>query len=217
MNSYANPDIDPANNGTLAGTLQFAFYKLMQSVNGMLPAQVVSVNAERTRVQVQLLIAVVTTEGVQVSRPQIASLPVFTIGGGGLFLSFPLNPGDLGWVLANDRDISLFLQTYNETAPNTGRVKDFADGVFIPDVMRNYTINSEDNASAVLSSIDGTVRIAIHPTGIKITSGAITIDADSTIDGTLHATGTITGDAGANLSGTIALTGLGTYPFVMTP
>lgn len=205
------PDIDPANNDTLAGTLRFAFYKLLQNVNGMLPAQVISVNQTRTRVTVQILIAVVSTTGAQISRPQIASVPVFTLGGGDLFLSFPLNPGDLGWICANDRDISLFLQTYNETAPNTGRVKNFADGVFIPDIMRNYTINSEDSASAVLSSRDGATRIAIHPTGVKITATTVTIA------GAEHVTGTITGDAGANLAGTIALTGLGTYPFVMTP
>jgi len=223
MISGNSPDVDPANNDTLAGVLQFAFSKMLQNVNGMLPAKIVSVSADRTRVSVQLLIAVVTTSGAQIARPQIANLPVFTLGGGNLFLSFPLNTGDLGWVLANDRDISLFLQNYNATAPNTGRIKNFADGVFLPDIMTGYTINSEDNASAVLSSKDGTTRIAIHPSGIKITAGTVTIAGNAEVTGTFKAdttsefVGIATFDAGSMMSGTIVLTGLGTFPFVITP
>lgn len=211
MNSGNNPDIDPANNESLAGTLQFAFYKFMQNMNGLLPAQVIKYDRTTNRVQIQLMIAVVTTQGAQVSRPQIASVPVLVLGGGDVFLSFNLQAGDLGWLAANDRDISLFLQSYTETAPNTGRIKNFADGVFIPDIMKGYTIDPSDASNAVLSTKDGTIRISIGASGVKITAPTVTID------GAEHVTGVITGDAGANLSGTIALTGLGTYPFVMTP
>ena len=85
MNSSTGnyPDIDPANNGSLAGVMQFAFYKLLQSTDGMLPATVIAYDRATNRVQVQLSIAVVTTTGAQISRPQIASLPVMLLGGGG--------------------------------------------------------------------------------------------------------------------------------------
>ena len=217
------PDIDPANNDTLAGVMQFAFTKLLQGANGVLPAQVISVSDDRTRVCVQIMIAVVTTSGAQITRPQIAEIPVFTMGGGNLFLSFPIAPGNLGWLVANDRDISLFLQTYKQTAPNTGRIKNFADAFFLPDIMTGYTINSEDSASAVLSSKDGSTRIAIHPSGIKITAGTVTIAGNAEVTGTFKAdttselVGVATFDAGSNMSGTIVLTGLGTYPFVISP
>ena len=229
MNSNASPDIDPANNESLAGTLRFAFSKFMQGIDGMLPAQVINVSEDRTRVQVQLLISVVSTSGQVVSRPQIASVPVLTLGGGGFFLSFPLVPGNLGWVIANDRDISLFLQSYEESAPNTGRVKNFADGLFIPDIMTGFTIQPMDANNAVLSNKEGTIKIAISSTGVIITAPTITLDGAVsapdgatitgavTINGTEHVTGTITGDAGANLSGTILLSGLGSYTFTMTP
>jgi Phage protein Gp138 N-terminal domain len=205
------PDIDPANNDTLAGSMRFAFFKLLQGVNGVLPAQVLTVSDDRTRVTVQPLIAVVSTTGAQIQRPRIENVPVATWGGGDLFLSFPLVPGNLGWIIANDRDISLFLQTYNATAPNTGRIKNFADAVFVPDIMTGYTINSDDVNNAVLSNKDGSIRISIGANGVQVTAPTVTIN------GAEHVTGTITGDTGANLSGTIALTGLGTFPFVMTP
>lgn len=197
MNSNNNPDIDPANNDTLAGTLQFAFYKLLQGVNGMLPAQVIAYDRTKNRVQVQLLIAVVGTDGSQISRPQIASIPVLLLGGGNFFLSFNLNPGDLGWVIANDRDISLFLQTYSEAAPNTGRIKNFSDGVFIPSVMTGYTIASEDSENVVLQNLDGTVKITLGTGMINISAPLVTIEGYNPVSitpsgGTLAVIGDIT-------------------------
>ncbi len=204
MNSSGNPpDIDPTNNDSLSGTLRFAFYKLMQNINGMLPAKVIRYDRTTNRVQVQLLIALVTTNGVQIPRPQIASLPVLILGGGGFMLSFNLNPGDLGWVIASDRDISLFLQNYEESAPNTGRIHNFADGLFIPDVMTGYTINSGDNANAVLQSVDGTVKISLGTGKITISAPLVEIDGYNPttitpaggifqIVGNIQATGSIT-------------------------
>lgn len=180
MNSSSignRPDIDPADTDTLAGAMQFAFYKLMQGIDGMLPARVVSVSDDRTRVCVEILIAVVTTNNAQISRPQIASLPIFTIGGGGFMLSFPLAPGDMGYVVANDRDISLFLQNYTATPPNTGRIKSFSDGVFIPQVMTGFTIaNPDDTNNAVLQSLDGTVKISLGTGKITITATDVVIN-----------------------------------------
>lgn len=182
MNSGNQPDINPANNKTLAGTLQFAFYKLMQGVNGMLPARVIAYDRKNNRVQVQLLIAMVTTSGAQVSRPQVASLPVLLLGGGGFFLSFNISEGDLGWVIANDRDISLFLQNYKEAAPNTGRVKNFSDGVFIPDIMTGYTIGTDDTNNAVLQNLDGTVKISFGPDKITVTAPTVSVIASTEAD-----------------------------------
>jgi len=194
------PDIDPANNGSLPGVLQFAFSKILQNVDGMLPAQVISYDRTANRVQVQLLIAVMTTGGAQITRPQIASIPVLLLGGGGFFLNFNLNAGDLGWVVANDRDISLFLQNYTNSAPNTNRVKSFADGVFVPDTMKGYTIASEDASNAVLQNLDGTVKITLGAGQITISAPVVNIDNfnSGTISfitpatGTLKVTGNIT-------------------------
>ncbi len=166
-----NPAIDPADNGTLLGTLRFFFNKMLQDVNGMLPARVIAYDRTINRVQVQPMIAVVTSDGSQVSRAQIASLPVLQLGGGGYMLNFNLVEGDLGWILANDRDISLFLQTYTETQPNTNRIKNFGDSLFIPNILvKEYNIDEEDAEHAVLQSTNGNVRIALWPDRVKITA-----------------------------------------------
>jgi hypothetical protein len=171
-----NPSsIDPANEDTLTGTFRHIFNKMMQDTNGMLPARVVAFNGDRNkpRVTVQPLVAILTTGGSQVSRAQIASIPVFQFGAGGFLLSFPVKVGDLGWIRANDRDISIFLQDYNESRPQTLRKNNFADAVFFPDMMRDYSIVDDD--SAVLQNADGTVKIALSDAALTITAPAVNI------------------------------------------
>jgi hypothetical protein len=207
--SNFNPSIDPANQDTLAGAIKFAFSKMMQQTDGMLPAQVINYDRTTNRVSVQLLIAVVTTGGTQVPRPQLASVPVLVAGGGGYFLSFPLKTGDLGWIIANDRDISLFLQSYTNEPPNTHRVKNFSDGVFIPDVMRNFTIGSGLSDDVVLSSLDGAVSIALGVGQVTITAPLTLINGNLTVTGIITGQGGIgvSGGAGINITGDFSMTG----------
>jgi hypothetical protein len=203
--SNNNPSLDPAYNGSLVGSITFAFQKLMQNINGMLPAQVISYDRDTNRAEVQILLTILTTDGSQVPRPKVASVPVIIMGGGGFVLSFPLKPGNLGWILANDRDISAFLQNYTQSPPNTNRIKNFSDGVFIPDVMTGTTFAGSDSDAFVLQSLDGLTKISISdteinivsPTQININSPAISIDMGLPtnvlqLNGSLNATGTIT-------------------------
>jgi hypothetical protein len=85
-------------------------------------------------------------------------------------LSFPIKEGDLGWILANDRDISQFLQSYSAARPQTFRKQNFADALFVPDSMRSYAIDEEDAENAVLQSADASVRVALWPEFVKLTA-----------------------------------------------
>lgn len=173
----AVPSRDPANDGTMLGTLRQVMKKMMQGVDDMLPAQVIAYDRQSNRATVKPLVKVVATNGQSVSRAQIASVPVFQIGGGGFLLNFNLKAGDLGWIKASDRDTSLFLQGYSEQQPNTNRMHSFEDGLFFPHVMTGYTIDGEDADNAVLQSLDGTVRVAIWPDRVKITAPRTVIES----------------------------------------
>jgi len=198
--TYNTPSIDPADLGSLTGAFRFIVNKILQGVSGRLPAQVIAFDRNANRVRVQPLIKVITTDGTEVSRAQIASVPVCQIGGGGVVLNFNLNPGDLGWIEANDRDISLFLQSYAESKPNTNRKFSFSDGVFVPNIMHNFTINSEDDENCVLQNLSGTVRIAIWsdkikitaPSGLKVSGGIVVDNNGMNITGDVHVSGNIT-------------------------
>jgi len=181
----SQPSKDPANSsGDIPGAMREILAKFLQSsIDDMLPAQIVTYDRDTNRATVKPLIAMVTTNGANISRNQLASIPVLNIGGGNFILSFPLLPGDKGWIKANDRDISDFLKTYKESVPNTKRVHNFNNGLFIPDVMTGYTIDAEDTENAVLQTLDGTVKISLFPDKLKITAPSVEIIGPTYIGG----------------------------------
>lgn len=218
----APPSANPADDGSLAGLLRVAIGKSLQGIDTMLPAKVMAYDRATNRATVQPLIMMGTTTGARVSRAQVASVPVYQAAGGGFVLSFPLVPGDLGWLKASDRDISLFLQSLNEEWPNTARSRSFADGVFFPDRMRQFTLAGDDMERAVLQTADGDVRVSVGAADVEVSAGeytlvvgpdgieavvgdsTVTIEPDgvtitatlTTIDGPLTVTGLITAEGG---------------------
>lgn len=180
------PSIDLSDNDSLSGAFRFILNKRLQRLNNRLPAIVIEYDRTKNEAKVQPLITLVTTSGALVSRAPISTVPVKMPGGNGYCISFPLAPGNLGWLEACDRDISLFLQSYQEEKPNTNRMFDFSDAVFTPDVMHGVTIDSEDENHLVIQKLDGSVRIALWPNKVKIT--ALTLE----VVGNITATGTIT-------------------------
>ena len=174
----APPSKNPANDDSMTGMFRQILDKFLQNTDDMLPARVVAFDRASNRAQVQPLIMVVDTNNNRFPRAQIASVPVLQMGGGGFMMNYNLNPGDFGWIKANDRDISLFTQAYSENAPNTRRKHSFEDAVFIPDVMTGFEINPEDATNVVWQTLDGSQRIAIWADRIKITStNKIILDA----------------------------------------
>ena len=187
MTDNSQPSRNPANSsGDVPGAMREIFAKFLQSsIDDMLPAKIVAYDRDSNRATVKPMIAMIATNGGNMSRIQLASTPVLNIGGGRSILSFNLSPGDLGWIKANDRDIADFLKRYSESVPSTKRIHDFNNGLFIPDVMTGWEINAEDAENAVLQTLDGTVRVSLFPDKLKLT--APTIDLDACIEGIINA------------------------------
>jgi len=180
------PSKNPAISGNLGASVALVIRKALQETNGQLPCVVLSYNRRTNRARVQPQIAMLSTGGAKISRAPIASVPVLALGGGGFFINFPLVKGSRGWIEASDRDISLYLQAASEQLPNTARLHSFEDGRFIPDVFKDYIINDADANSMVISSTDGTVRVALSPDTVTITAPNIKLD---TTTFNLNATG----------------------------
>jgi hypothetical protein len=165
MTENSQPSRNPANSsGDMASGMRETLAKFLQrDIDDMLPAKIIAYNRATNRATVKPLVALVKTNGENVSKNQWASVPVLNIGGGGFILSFNFNPGDLGWIKAHDRDIADFLKNYSEAVPGTKRIHDFSSALFIPDVMTGYTIDEEDKDNCVLQNLDGTVRVSLFP------------------------------------------------------
>lgn len=148
-----------------------------RSVEVSIPCIVTKV-ISRTKVNVRPLIKVVGQNGVSYERDIIEGLPVFTAGAGDRFISFPVAVGDIGWIDASDRDLSLFLQSYGNVEPPTSRMHSFSDARFVPDIMTNISIAAEDAAAIVIQTRNGTVKIALDDTEIRIKNEAVSLVID---------------------------------------
>lgn len=134
----------------------------------LIPAEIVEFDRVNNIATVQPLIQWVDVNDGLHDRTPLIGLNVFSLGGGGFHISFPLVKGNLGWIAASDRDISLFKQSLAMSAPNTGRLHKFEDGWFIPDVFRQYTLNSNNANAMLIESTDGTTAISISEGIVKI-------------------------------------------------
>ena len=206
MVKAAPPSGNPAGGTDLAGVLAFALKKYGQRTDDMLPAKVLSYDRATNVAKVLPVIPGVTTANEVVQKAIVASVPVLQLGCGFGLLSFPLEAGDLGWIKANDRDISQFKKTYsNASGPPTQRTHSFEDAMFIPDnMMRGVTLADDgiclQNAAgtaAVIITLDGEVKI-ISAEKITFTSPEIFFDSTNCNMGgvrfnTHHHTGVQTG------------------------
>lgn len=158
----------------LTGLANVIINHVKKKMQNSIPVKVTWVSEDRKKVNVQPQIMIVGTDGSTLSRGEIQGVPVSHDGAGGFLFSFNILVGDLGWINASDRDISLFIQSYSETKPNTERMHSFSDARFIPDIMTNFTIAEEDASALVIQNREGNVKIALDEQEIRITKDSIT-------------------------------------------
>lgn len=175
-----------------------------------LPAIIVSYDRKTNLATVRPLIQIVLVNKVAKQRNPLTKIHVLSLGAGGFHINFPVKAGDLGWIVAADRDLSKFRETLAEAPPNNARAHTFSDGLFVPDVFRKYTINAEDANAMVIQSTDGATRISIRGDNIKITApsnvvvdtpqstftGNVTVDKNFIVTGTTNVNGGFTAAAG---------------------
>lgn len=153
----------------MPGVLDLAIREALLDNDDMLPARIVSWDGGANRAQVEILYMVTMTDGSVHQMEAPAEVPTFILGAGDLVLVWPLKPGDLGWIKATDRDISLFLQSYDVYHGDQPRIHCFEDGLFIPDAMKDFVM--ADKAAACLQTKDGTTSVAVKQGSIKLTVG----------------------------------------------
>lgn len=165
----ANPTLNPSADNDLPSTMVQVLRTFLMGVDDMLPVKVVSYDRANNRATVEHQILQVETNGDEIKRGTIISIPVLFLGGGGFSISFGLNTGDKGWIKASDRDLANFLESYDEQPPETKRIHAFENGIFIPDVMESLTTLAEEDLEAYLvSNDDGTQKISMSADRIKL-------------------------------------------------
>ena len=173
-----NPNVS-SEKGDLTSNIRLFFESFVkENLDDMLPCKVVAHNRVINRVDLQPLIMLKATDGSKINRQIIKNIPVFRFGGGGFFISVPIKVGDFGWIKANDRDISLMIQSGGKAdIPNTKRLHSFNDGLFFPDTLKDWVIDGKNANALVISSLDGSTCIAVDNGRVEIDTQDLIINA----------------------------------------
>lgn len=181
----------PGDDKSLGATLRFIQRIIGMDMECCLPAQVEAYDRTQNVADIRPMIVMTKrasngSDLQRVPRVLIPSVPVLSLGAGSFHISFPIKPGDFGWLYACDRDISLFLQNLTQSvAGRDGPSHLFSDSIFIPDVIRQYTINPEDSDAMVIQSTNSTTRISLRADNIKITT-PLKVTLDTPLTEILH-------------------------------
>lgn len=176
------PAYNPADVNTLDGLNNALQDKILMNMEKVLPGIVQSYDRNTNRATIQPAITGIASQGQKVAREPLINIPVFSMAGGGIVLSFPLKQGDTGWLIAADRNISIFKQNLEESAPNDYRKHTFQDSFFLPDKINDLSISNEDDGALVIQTTDGSAKFTLGASGINIT-GNTTINGNLTVTG----------------------------------
>lgn len=167
-----------------------------------LPGVISSFNAELQTAEVQPTVQCeVTGQDGKVTLatiPLLLDCPVQFPRGGNTVATFPVTAGDECLVVFASRCIDAWWQNGGVQPQAELRMHDLSDGFVIVGVSsKPSVIENLSTTAAELRSLDGETVISLDPeaqTLILTAPGGATINANTTINGTLHVTGLITSD-----------------------
>lgn len=193
------PSNNPADCNTLDGLNNTLIDKIFLNLKKVCPGIVQSYNRQTNRAVIKPAITGIASQGQKVPKDNLVNIPVLNLSGGGVVLSFPIKQGDTGWLIAADRNISIFKQNLVESAPNDYRKHCFEDSFFIPDKIND--LNILDNDSFIIQTIDGATSISLKENLLNLIATAINLTGTTTITGDTSVVGNLTVSTGA--TGTI--------------
>lgn len=194
------PSYNPSDTKSMAGAMRIFADYLLNLIETCQPCIVQSVDYSTNTVIVKPAINISTTVGEYVQR-DVIKLTAWRFASGGFLIHYPIKQGDTGWMIASDKDTSLFKQEKAVADPNTNLKHQYSQGFYIPDKINGFNVSSSDEGRLVLSNENGSERISIGLNDTKIFSSNLSITATDikikgetqfignvTIDGTMHST-----------------------------
>ncbi|ARF50948.1 Gp138 family membrane-puncturing spike protein [Pantoea stewartii] len=174
-----------------------------------MPAIVTAFDDKNQTVTLQAAIAGTDENGGAMTPPVLADVPVKFPRGGGFAFTFPVNPGDEGWVLFADRCIDDWFTTGLVSQAAEHRQHDWSDGGFLPGFSSlARAIGSFRNDAIVMCQLDGPGYVAIDTGGnVDINGTKLTVHCQVefkkpvTMDDTLTVTGAAAMNGGLSASG----------------
>ena len=136
------PAYNPADANTLDGLNNVFLNKIMMNVDCVIPGIVQSYNKTTNRAVIKPAITGVASQGQKISKEPYIDIPVYMPSAGDCIIAFPIQAGQTGWLIACDRNISIFKQNMSESAPNDYRKHKFEDAFFLPDAINHTGVDN---------------------------------------------------------------------------
>jgi hypothetical protein len=152
---------------TLGEFVERAIELGIEDLNVCVPAEVVSFDGSRARVKPG--ISKKFGESEYVEMPEIDSVRVATLSGGGAIISLPVSKGTTGFLLFCDRQIDAWLNTGKTSEPTDPRTHALSDAIFVP-MLQTFSEEIDKN-DVVIAFGQSEFRIAKNGTMSMKTSG----------------------------------------------
>lgn len=189
---------------TLSSNINNLLDYLKVKLEVCIPAIVYSVDRKKSMVIVELAPNTVFADG-KTQKRGLVKVPIIVNSGGGYMINYPIEKGDVGWVIAGDRDTTGYRednsQTYNLKSIGN---HSYSYGFFIPDVYSNvnktFKLTEEDEDKLVIQTLNGNTKIRLSKDGVIdiICPDTLNIIGDIKVTGGITATEDI-------VAGTISL------------
>lgn len=182
----SNTPIDPTLQNPVPPDLRNLFTRLSseirKQINSARPGIIMDFNAANSTATVQIAQQQVTSVsplGVRTlaAFSPLVSVPVYTLGGGGVTATFPIKVGDECIVLFCDREIDNWLNSGGtNTAPSSPRIHDLSDGICLVGIRSiPRELGGVSTTEAQLRTDDGLSFVGINPAtqGVRVHAGTV--------------------------------------------
>ncbi len=152
--------------------------------------------------------------GKDIELPEFIDVPLITLQGGGLYITFPVKEGDYVFLIFNERCYDNWYSGDDFVQPLEYRMHDYSDGFAISGVNPQASLKEIPTANITISgNVDHTGDYT--QTGNYTITGNIIVNGNLTVNGNTICTGTIaaanyTGLSGAPVTSTVDFTTTGT-------
>lgn len=170
---------------------------LLKEVHTCLPATVTEVDLDNQLLTIELGVKRILVNGIEVTVPPIAQVPLCTLRAGGFLITFPVAEGDQGAAFFSEREITQWMLA-GDQGPQTPRqihMHSYSDAFFLPALastarkIPNFNktglqirtldsmVTQTFNNNSIVSKVGG-VTMTLDNTGLHVQNGTITTNMD---------------------------------------
>ncbi len=158
----------------LLKTLQTANDNYLIDLHTALPVEVIAVDYTTQTVDCKIVVKRIATDDEVLEFDTLTEVPIGYTQTNQFGITFPINVGDTGQVIFNERQLDNWVVNDEIVQPDDTRKHSLSDGLFLPNfVNRQNLIPSINQSNLEIKTKDGNGKIYITPNGkIEIQRGS---------------------------------------------